>query len=88
MNNFLNKLLKGLAYLPTIILGAEHIFGPHTGQTKKQMVDDITNSVIDTVNAVANKDIIDEGQFNDGKSKIIDGILQCLNATKAFRELK
>lgn len=88
MNNFLNKVLKAIAYLPTIILGAEHILGPHTGQTKKQMVDDITNSIIDTVNATAGKDIVDEKEFNDGKGKAIDGILQMLNATAAFRALK
>ena len=86
--NFLNKFLKGLAYLPTIILGVEHVFGPKQGTTKKAQADEIVNAVLDTINAVSNGEIVDVKEFNEGKDKAIEAILQCLNATKAFRALK
>jgi hypothetical protein len=31
--------------------------------------------------AVASRDIVDEPKFRDGLSKIIDGVVQCLNAS-------
>ncbi len=31
--------------------------------------------------SVANKDIVDENKFRDGLSKVIDGVVECLNAS-------
>jgi hypothetical protein len=31
--------------------------------------------------SVANKDIVDENKFRDGLSKVIDGVVDCLNAS-------
>jgi hypothetical protein len=31
--------------------------------------------------AVAAKDIVDEGKFRDGLTKVIDGTVDCLNAS-------
>ncbi|MGA2100884.1 MAG: hypothetical protein ABSG34_07245 [Candidatus Sulfotelmatobacter sp.] len=34
-----------------------------------------------TVDAVANREIVDPEKFKDGMSKIIDGTVECLNAS-------
>jgi hypothetical protein len=34
-----------------------------------------------TAEAVINRDIVDERKFNEGLSKIVDGVVQCLNAS-------
>ncbi len=88
MNSFLNKFLKGLAYLPTVIMGVESVFGPKQGTTKKAQADEIVNTIMDTVNSVANGQIIDSKLFNEGKDEAIEGILKCLKATKAFKDIE
>ncbi len=41
----------------------------------------ITWPAFETAEAVSNKDIVDEGKFREGLGKIIDGVVQCLNAS-------
>ena len=39
------------------------------------------NNELTTTEAIANRDIVDEGKFKEGMGKIIDGTVQCLNAS-------
>jgi hypothetical protein len=32
-------------------------------------------------NAVANRQIVDQDKFRDGMGKVIDGVVECLNAS-------
>jgi hypothetical protein len=32
-------------------------------------------------NAVATRQIVDQGKFKDGMGKVIDGVVECLNAS-------
>ena len=41
----------------------------------------ITWPAFETSEAIANRDVVDEDKFRDGLSKIIDGVVECLNAS-------
>jgi hypothetical protein len=78
---FLSKLLQGIAFLPAIVHGIEGLLGHNTGNDKKQAALSFASAAIGVTDAVASKDIADPARFNDGLSKIIDGVVQCFNAS-------
>ena len=79
--NFLAKLLRGLAFIPAIVQGIESLFGSKTGNDKKEAALSFVGAALSMTEALAERDIIDENKFRDGLSKIIDGTVQCLNAS-------
>lgn len=79
--NFLAKLLRGIAFVPAIVQGIESLFGGRTGAEKKESALSFVTAAISMAEAVTAREIIDEGKFRDGLSKIIDGTVQCLNAS-------
>ena len=81
MNNFLSKLLQGIAFAPSIVHGVEGLFGKQKGTDKKAAALEIVQSAIGVTDAVASKNIVDSGKFNDSLSKVIDGVVGCLNAS-------
>ena len=79
--NFLAKLLRGIAYVPAIVTGVEGLFGSKSGNEKKESALSFIGAAISLTEAVANRDVIDADKFRDGLSKVIDGTVQCLNAS-------
>jgi hypothetical protein len=79
--NFLAKLLKGIAFVPAVVHGIEALFGSKTGTDKKAAALSFISSALSITEAVTNKDIVDAGKFQDGLSKVIDGVVACLNAS-------
>lgn len=79
--NFLNQLLRGIAFVPALVNAIEGLFGTKTGAEKKDAAMSFLESALATVDAVASREIVDEAQFKGGISKIIDGTVQCLNAS-------
>jgi hypothetical protein len=79
--NFLSKLLQGIAFVPAIVTGVEDLFGHKSGTDKKNTVLSFVQTAITATDAVAGKDIVDAGKFQDGLGKVIDGVVQCLNAS-------
>ncbi len=79
--NFLAKLLRGIAFVPAVVHGIEALFGSKTGADKKQAALSFVGSALSITEAVANKDILDNEKFQQGLSKIIDGVVECLNAS-------
>jgi len=79
--NFLNQLLRGIAFVPALVNGIESLFGSKTGTQKKDAAMSFLDSALATVDAVAARDIVDPEKFKDGISKIIDGTVECLNAS-------
>lgn len=78
---FLAKLLRGVAFIPAIVQGIEALFGAKSGDQKKQSALSFIGAALSLTEAVTNKDIVDNNAFTDGISKIIDGTVQCLNAS-------
>jgi hypothetical protein len=81
MMNFLSKLLQGISLAPSIVHGVEGLFGPKAGNDKKNAALSFVQSAVSATDAIANKQIIDQAKFNDGLSKVIDGVVACLNAS-------
>jgi hypothetical protein len=78
---FLNKLLRGFSIVSSLITGIEPVFGPKQGEAKKDYVLTILTAVIGMTEAVSQKDIVDEAKFREGVAKVIEGTVQCLNAS-------
>ena len=79
--NFVQKLLQGIAFLPTIVNSIEGLFGGHTGEQKKESAISFVAAALQLTESVSNREIVDEVKFKEGLSKIIDGTVQCLNAS-------
>jgi hypothetical protein len=79
--NFLNQLLRGIAFIPALVSGIEGLFASKSGAEKKDAAMSFLESALSTVDAVASREIVDPEKFKDGVSKIIDGTVECLNAS-------
>ena len=78
---FLSVLLRGISFIPAIVTGIEGLFGNRTGNDKKQAALSFVGAALSMTEAIAQRDIVDEGKFSEGLGKIIDGTVQCLNAS-------
>ena len=79
--NFLNQLLRGISFIPALVNGIEGLFGNKSGSEKKDAAMSFLENALSTIDAVAAREIIDPEKFKDGISKIIDGTVECLNAS-------
>jgi hypothetical protein len=79
--DFLSQLLRGIAFVPALVNGIEGLFGNKPGAEKKDAAMSFLQNALATVDAVANREIIDPDKFKNGISKIIDGTVECLNAS-------
>ncbi|HTC50141.1 MAG TPA: hypothetical protein VK722_22665 [Candidatus Aquilonibacter sp.] len=79
--NFLSQLLRGIAFVPALVNGIEGLFGNKSGAEKKDAAMSFLQSALATVDAVAAREIVDPEKFRNGISQIIDGTVQCLNAS-------
>jgi len=79
--NFLKLFLQGIAVLPSVIQGAETLFGAKTGAQKKDAVLNIVQSAINVTDAVAQKTVVDASAFTSGLGTVVDGVVACLNAS-------
>ena len=79
--NFVSKLLRGISIVPGIVHGIEALFGAKSGNDKKEAALSFISSALNMGEAVTAHEIVDEKQFTDGLGKIIDGVVQCLNAS-------
>lgn len=79
--NFLAKLLKGVSFIPAVVHGVEALFGGRSGNDKKEAALSFVTSALGLGEAITDREIVDAGKFRDGLGKIIDGVVQCLNAS-------
>ncbi len=79
--NFLNVLLKAMAFVPSLITGIEGMYVNKSGAEKKDAAMIFLESAIRTVDAVSEREIVDQEKFKAGVGLVIDGIVQCLNAS-------
>ena len=79
--NFLAKLLRGIAFIPAVVTGIEGLFGSKSGAEKKESVLSFVSAAISMAESISNREILDEGKFREGLGKVIDGTVQCLNAS-------
>jgi hypothetical protein len=83
--NFLQKLLQGIAFVPAVVNGIEGLFGNRSGTEKKESAISFDGAALQLTEAVSNREIVDEAKFKLGLSKVIDGTVDCLNASSWAR---
>lgn len=79
--NFLSKLLRGIAFVPAVVHGIEALFGGKSGSEKKEAALSFVGSALSMGEAISAREIVDEDKFREGLGKIIDGVVECLNAS-------
>jgi hypothetical protein len=79
--NFLSKLLQGIAFVPAVVHSVEGLFGSRSGNDKKEAALSFIESALAMSEAVTSKDIVDDDKFKVGLAKIVDGTVDCLNAS-------
>jgi hypothetical protein len=79
--NFLAKLLRGIAFIPAVVHGIEALFGSKSGNDKREAALSFVSAALSLTDAVAAKQVVDVDKFHEGLSKVIDGVVQCLNAS-------
>jgi hypothetical protein len=79
--DFLQKLLQGISFVPVVVNSIEGLFGGQSGQQKKDSAISFVTAALQLTEAVANREIVDEVKFKEGLSKVIDGTVECLNAS-------
>ena len=79
--DFLKIFLRALAFLPAALHGTEALMGDGGGEHKKRAALEIVSAALNITDAVAAKQIVDADRFTAGLSSIIDGVVECLNAS-------
>jgi len=79
--DFLKLFLRGIALLPSLVQGVEALYGAKTGAQKKDAAIAIVGSSINIADAVSTKQIADSGKFTEGLNLIVDGVVECFNAS-------
>lgn len=79
--NFLTKLLQAIAFVPGVVTAIENLLNHSSGTQKKDAVMSFLQTALSMTDALANKEIVDEAKFKDGLSQIINGTVECLNAS-------
>jgi hypothetical protein len=79
--DFLSQLLRGIAFVPALVSGIEGLFGNKPGADKKTAAMSFLENALAMTDAVAAREIVNPEKFKDGISKIIDGTVECLNAS-------
>ena len=78
---FLATLLHTIAFVPTLVSGIEGLFSHRTGVEKKEAALSFLQAALSMNSAAANRQIVDQEKFKDGLGKLIDGAVECLNAS-------
>ncbi len=79
--DFLKLFLRIIALLPGVLQGTEALFGVKTGAQKKAAALEVAGAAIHIADTVTHRQIADPDKFTAGLSTIIDGMVECLNAS-------
>src|SRR5579863_3062377 len=79
--DFLSQLLRGIAFVPSLVSGIEGLFGDKLGTEKKDAAMSFLQNALAMTDQIAAREIIEPEKFRNGISQIIDGTVQCLNAS-------
>jgi len=79
--DFLAKLLQGIAFVPAVVNGIEGLFNGRTGSDKRDAAMSFVEAAVSLTDAVSSRQVVDEAKFKDGLGKVIDGAVECLNAS-------
>lgn len=78
---FLSKLLQAIGFVPAIVNAIEGLFSHRSGADKKDAAMSFLQAALSMTDAVTTRQITDEAKFKEGLGKVIDGTVECLNAS-------
>jgi hypothetical protein len=84
--DFLKLFLRGISLLPSLVQSIESLYGAKSGTQKKEAALSIVSSSINMADAVTAKQIADAPKFTAGLNLIVDGVVECLNASLWAKE--
>jgi hypothetical protein len=79
--DFLKLFLRSISLLPSLVQSVEALYGAKSGAQKKDAALAIVSSSLNMADAVTAKQIADAPKFTAGLSLIVDGVVECLNAS-------
>jgi len=79
--DILSKILQGLSFVPAIVNGIEGLFGSRSGEEKKTAALSFLEATLSVSESLSNRQITDEARFRAGLGKLVDGAVDCLNAS-------
>jgi hypothetical protein len=79
--DFLATLLQTISFVPSVVNGIEGLFNHRTGTEKKDAAMSFLHAALSMSSAIANRQIVDKEKFNHGLGNVIDGAVECLNAS-------
>ena len=79
--DFLPRLLQAIAFIPGIVSTIESLLGHRSGTEKKDAVMSLLQTALSAGDAVMRREIVDDAKFRAGLSTIINGVVDCLNAS-------
>jgi hypothetical protein len=68
------------------LYNTEGLFGSQSGQEKKDSAISFVAAALQLTESVVNREIVDEAKFREGLSKLVDGTVECLNASSWARK--
>ena len=78
---FYPNCCKGISFVPALVTGIEKLLGGRSGEDKKDAALSFVQAALSMSDAITDRQIVDEAKFKDGLSKVIDGTVECLNAS-------
>jgi hypothetical protein len=79
--DFLKLFLRSISLLPSLVQGVEALYGAKSGAQKKDAALAVIGTSINVADAVSSKQIADSSKFTAGLNLIVDGVVECLNAS-------
>ena len=79
------KPLHAIALVPAVVNSIEGLFGRHSGREKKESAIAFVLAAVHLREAAARREVVDEERFKEGLSKMIDAVVECLNASSWAR---
>ena len=71
-----------MAFIPALVNGIEGLFGGKTGSEKKDAALSFLQNALAMTESISSREIRDPEKFKEGISRIIDGTVECLNASE------
>jgi hypothetical protein len=79
--DFLATLLQTIAFVPALVNRIESLFSHRSGAEKKDAALSFLQTALSMSGAAANRQIVDPEKFKEGLGKVVDGAVECLNAS-------
>ena len=79
--DFLQRVLQGMSLIPAVVNSIESLFGAHCGEQKKESAMAFVMAAMQLTDTATRRGIVDETRFKEGLSRMIDGAVECLNAS-------